>query len=454
MKRTSFLVVVTGLCTLGMLCGCAEGPGRMFGRGAAPTAGRMSKEKLRDELDNFQEFFRNNTSQALIEIEQRQPTVRTNRTVLLLRTRANQALQSMLEHDDPIIAFIETWGLCVRTTQYFEEGHGSRFFGEHQHFIVEAIKRNEAEIERIGGLLLDDEMFAGTRRNIHAFAGANPIKDTYSNGVVYATQVRTGEPNPYVDVVTLPLAPFEALRGVDRTALAIDKFSNTAARFSDVVEGFPETSKWQMQLLLYDLEETEMAKSFLASVSQLSESSARLAETAENLPQEIRQQLSELIEEVDARQANIQATLQQAEKTAETFARTAEGANQAAQQWDAAAKSTALALQEFAKLKPPKKKTIEPAKPFDILEYRDTIEAAAKTANELRELAVEIRTLAEPDFIDATLGQTTKQARGLTNYIFWRAALLAVLVFALALVYRIIINRVTGTQSKGPSSNL
>jgi hypothetical protein len=354
----------------------------------------------------------------------------------------------MMEHDDPIIAFIETWGLCVRTTQYFEEGHGSRLFGEHQHIIVDSVKRNEAEIERIGRLLLDDKMFDETRRNIHAFAARNPIKDTYSNGVVYATQVRPGEPNPYVDVVTLPLAPFEALRGVDRTALAIDKFSNTAARFADVVEGFPETSKWQMQLLLYDVEETEMAKSFLASVSQLSESSARLAETAENLPEEIRQQLSGLVEEVDAKQANIQTTLQQAEKTGQTFSRTAEDVNQAAQQWDAAAKSTVLALEEFAKLKPPKKKTTQPTKPFDILEYRDTIEAAAKTVNELRELAVEIRTLAEADVIDATLGQTTKQARGLTNYIFWRAALLAVLVFVLALVYRIIINRVPGKESK------
>jgi hypothetical protein len=360
----------------------------------------------------------------------------------------------MMEHMDPIIAFIETWGLCVRTTQYFEGGHGSRFFGEYQHIIVEAAKRNEAEIERIGRLLLDDEMFAETRRNIHAFADRNPIKDTYSNGVVYATQVRPGEPNPYVDVVTLPLAPFEALRGVDRTALAIDKFSNTAARFADVVEGFPETSKWQLQLLLYDLEETEMAKSFLASVSQLSESSARLAQTAENLPEEIRKQLSGLVDDVDTKQANIQATLQQAEKTADAFRRTAEDVNQAAQQWDAAAKNTALALQEFAKLKPPKKKTVKPAKPFDILEYRDTIEAAARTTNELRELAIEIRTLAEADVIDATLGETTKQARGLTNYIFWRAALLAVLVFALALAYRIVINRVTGTQSKGPSSNV
>lgn len=453
MKRVSF-IIVTGVCVLGMLCGCAEGPGRMFGRGAAPEAGLISKEKLRDELDNFQEFFRNNNSQAFLEIEQRQPTVKTNRTVLLLRTRGNQAFHTMMEHEDPIIAFIETWGICVRTTQYFEGGHGSRFFGEYQHFIVEAVKGNEAEIERIGRLLLDDEMFAETRRNIHAFTARNPIKDTYSNGVVYATQVRPGEPNPYVDVVTLPLAPFEALRGVDRTALAIDKFSNTAARFADVVEGFPETSKWQMQLLLYDLEETEMAKSFLASVSQLSESSARLAETTENLPEEIRQQLSGLVEEVDAKQANIQTTLQQAEKTGETFSRTAEEVNQAAQQWDAAAKSTVLALEEFAKLKPPKKKTVKPAKPFDILEYRDTIEAAAKTTNELRELAIEIRTLVEADVIDATLGQTTKQARGLTNYVFWRAALLAVLVFALALAYRIVINRVTGTQSKGPSRNV
>jgi len=443
MKRT-IIILVRGVCLLGMLCGCAEGPGRMFGGGQTPTAGRISKERLREELDRFEEFFRNNSGQALTEIEQRQPTIRTNRTVLLLRTRANQALRTMMEPKNPITAFIETWGLCVRTREFFEEGQGSGYFGEHQNLIIDAVKTNEAEIERIGGLLLDDEIFTKTRKSIHAFAGANPIKNTYSNGVVYATEVRAGEPNPYIEVVTLPLAPFEALRGVDRTAVAVDKFSNTAARFSDVVEGIPEASKWQLQLLLYDLEETEMAKSFLASMSQLSESSARLAETTEKLPE----QLSELVEGADAKQANIQATLEKAEKTAGAFRRTAEDVNQAAQQWDAAAKSTALALEEFAKLKLPEKKALEPAKPFDILEYRDTIEAAAKTANELRELAIEIRALAEPGFIDATLGQTSRQARGLTDYIFWRAALLAVLVFALALAYRILVMRLADKRTK------
>ena len=59
-----------------------------------------------------------------------------------------------------------------------------------------------------------------------------------------------------------------------------------------------------------------MAKLFQASVSQLSENSARLAETAETLPEEIREQLSGFIEEIDTKQSNLQVTLEEAEEVA------------------------------------------------------------------------------------------------------------------------------------------
>lgn len=435
------------------VCGCAEGPRRIFGRGAAPKAGRMSKEKLRDELDNFEEFYRNNTSQALIEIEQRQPTVRTSKRTLLLKTRANQAFHAMMEHEDSIIAFIETWGLCVRTTQYFEEGHGSRFFGEHQHFIVEAVKRNEAEIERIGRLLLDDKMFAETHRNAHAFAARNPIKDTYSNGVVYSTQVRAGEPNPYLSVITLPLAPLEALRGVDRTPLAIEKFSNTAARFSDVVEGFPEASKWQMQLLLYDLEETEMVKSLLESMSDFSDSSARFADTAEELPEK----LSTLISELDEKQANLQVTLEKAEKTSSAIEQTLVQAdkaaisfqvvtnniNQVATAWEKAALATTEVLAGFEIITTPSKDKDADTKPdFSLIDFRETVEVVGQTVSEMGDLTDKVYELIASEQLDKYASMPGK----LANLLAWRFGQLIILIFILAIMYRVIIVRFVNKQ--------
>ena len=111
------------------------------------------------------------------------------------------------------------------------------------------------------------------------------------------------------------MTPFRAIEGVDRTASAVNRFTDTAERFSDIVSELPESSRWQLQLLLYDLEETDMTKSFLASIAQFSESSSRLSKSVEELPKQLREALSQFTEETDEKQENLRKTLEQAEKT-------------------------------------------------------------------------------------------------------------------------------------------
>ena len=249
----------------------------------------------------------------------------------------------------------------------------------------------------------------------------------------------------------LPMSPFTAMQGVDRTATAIQSARGSMDHIADIVEGLPESARWQMLLLLLDMEETEMAKTVLTSMSTLSDSSVRFADSAEKLPEQLRQQLSLLIKEIDEKQENLQTTLDKAEQvaasverasaelsnTAETFGRTAQDVNQTAQQWDAAAKSTALALQEVVKLKPPKKETAEPAKPFNVLEYRDTAEAVGETVNEMRNLTAELNKLLESQ----QFAEYALMPEKITTLLAWRLGQLIVLFFVSALVYRIVVLR-------------
>ena len=449
-KVPAILVLVSCLF-LFALCGCGQKAKRTLRGRRTPQAGQISKEELRESLNNFEEFAVSNIKQVADRLDALMPDIKTKKTNLLKRARIQQAFHTMLEQEDSIIAFLETWALCVRVTNYLEEGEGRNLYGDYQEITIATAKRIEARIEQIGKRFLKENVFDQTRRQIHNFAGQNPIKGIYGNVIVYATQAEPGKPSTFDSVIALPMSPFTAMQGVDRTATAIQSARGSMDRIADIVEGLPESARWQMLLLLLDMEETEMAKTVLASMSTLSDSSVRFADTAEKLPEQMRQQLSLLIKEIDEEQENLQATLDKAEQvaasvesasaglsdTAKAFGRTAQDVNQTAQQWDAAAKSTALALQEFAKLKPPKKETTEPTKPFNVLEYRDTAEAVGETVNEMRNLTAELNKLLESQ----QFAEYALMPEKITTLLAWRLGQLIVLFFASALVYRIVVVR-------------
>ncbi|MBL7146752.1 MAG: hypothetical protein ISS76_21105 [Phycisphaerae bacterium] len=449
-RSGSIITVIVGILLLLLVEGCGSKDLRTIGSGVTPTTGEISKQELREQLDKFREFYKATLRQVSNELNERISSTRTEKTTLQMRARMVQGVNAMLDNDDSIVAFIETWALCTRFKMYLEEGEGSALFGEAHEIARNGSKRLEAEIERIGFIFLKNEVFEAARKNVTEFAHNNPIKGTFSNVIVYATEVQKNQPNPFLSVLKIPMTPFRAIEGVDRTASAIHQFSNTAERFSDIVAELPESSRWQLQLLLFDLEETNMTKSFLNSLTQLSESSSGLEKSVEKLPEQLHKQLTQFVEDIDSKQANLQQTLQQAEKTSLAVNDTLEKLNQAtisfgavvkdvsetAQAWETAAKATGEVVQEFNKNRPSQKE----ASSFNIRDYHDTAEQTSQAANDVKALLAEIEDLME-----------TRRYISLLNHLLLRAGGLIVLIFVLAVLYRLISVRLTIVKGSKPA---
>lgn len=425
-----------------ILNGCASKNVRTIGSGLTPSDKQISKEDLRDQLDKFAEYFKARLRQMSSDLYERVPSKRTEKTTLQMRARTIQGLNVMLDQEDSVIAFIETWALCSRFRVYLEEGDGANLYGEGQEIAVDYAKRVEAEIERIGRAFLKDDVFETTRKNINEFANANPIKGAFTGVTVFATEAQKDQTNPFMSVIKIPMTPFRAIEGVDRTATAVNRFTDTAERFSDIVNGLPESSRWQLQLLLYDLEETDMTKSFLASLAQFSESSSRLSKSVEELPKQLREELTKFIQETDEKQENLRKTLQQAEKTtlavnnaieqldktSGSLGNVAKDITQTAQAWESAAKTTGDVIQNFDKLKGPAEKK----QSFDINEYRAAAEQTSRAANDINALLSQVEDLLE-----------TRRYGSMVNHLVLCAAGLLMLIFVLAVLYRIISARLT-----------
>jgi hypothetical protein len=448
MIACKYTIIIVCVILILLPAGCGRKAQRTIGSGVTPTSGQVSKQELGERLDKFREYFKATLRQVANELNERVPSTRTEKTTLQMRARMAQGLNAMLDQDDSIVAFIETWALCTRFRMYLEEGEGIELFGDAHQVALAGSKRLEAEIQRIGSIFLKEDVFEAARKNVTEFAHNNPIRGTFSNVIVYATEEQKGQANPFVNVLKIPMTPFRAIEGVDRTASAIHQFSNTAERFSDIVSELPESSRWQLQLLLFDLEEANMTKSFLNSLTQVSESSARLEKTAEQLPQRLREQLTQFVEDIDKRQANLQQTLQQAEKTslalnttlekldktAGSFNAAARDITETAQAWENAAKATGQVVEGFNKLKPPPQ-TEEST--FDIKDYRDTAEQTSQAANDIKALLADIEDLLE-----------SRRYSSVLNDLLLRAAGLVVLIFALAVLYRIISVRLATTKGR------
>lgn len=409
----------------------------------------LSKEELKASLDKFEEFFTSNIKQSAAEIDRLSTDVKHHKLTLMYRAKLITALHNMLEQEDPLVSFIDVWSLSVRLRDYLESGQGAELFGQYQDVAVNSSGQIEAEIESIARTFLSEVVFEETRNNVYSFANSNPIQGTFSKTMVYATETRRDSPSPFESVITLPLAPFRAMEGVDRGAAAIYKFSGTAEKFSDVVEELPESARWQLLLLLYELEETKMTKSFLGSLETISESSQKIAEIAEKMPTQIRQETSTLLDEIDDRQANIQKTFEKAEQTAEamegliaktdqlgkTLGETAESIEATADAWQEAADATTETLSVFAK-KEPKEKT---QGSFTINDLRATADSITSAAAEIRRLN------------DELAGNTDKmsaQMRGFANVVTVRIALLLVLVFVLVIATRLFRPRLRNPKSR------
>jgi hypothetical protein len=418
-----------------LFAGCDGEKERTLGTGVAPTKGQISKEDLRAQLNDFTDYFKSTVNAAADDMVQKSGRKKDHMISLQNRSKTLQGLYAVSQQPDAIISFIDTWALCTRLRIYFEEGDGSKVYGENQAIAVDTARGIESRVEDVGKMFLSEKAFQTTKKNINEFARANPLKANFSNIVMYATAVKVGGKHPFESITRIPMAPFRGMEGVEHTAIAINNFTDTAGHFSDIVSDLPESTRWQMLLFLYELEETEMAKSFVSSAAKLSDSSDKLAVNSEKLPERMREQMSILMDEIDKKQANLQVTLAQADKTAESvriaLEKVKEGAGsvdaaaksvtQTADAWKEAAAATGDAVKEIAKLVPSQ-------------------QAASSTFSlkDIKETAVEIRATAD-------------DLRNLSGVLTWRVVEIIAAILIAALIYRTAVLKMA--RASGPKKS-
>jgi len=248
------------------------------------------------------------------------------------------------------------------------------------------------------------------------------------------------------------LVPLRAIGGMDETAASIHHAALVVAEAVHVATQLPERLHWQLELLTYEMEDTDTLTSARGAMDSLSQSSESLVATARDLPAQLREEITRTIAEVDAKQANLQVTLREAQAALEAGDRTVVNARATLDSVATASVALESTLREFRGMMSDFKPAAgtqapavpsEPARPFDINEYTRAAEGIAKAAAELNAALVSARSLAAPgDGQPAALEVVNANVRATANHIAWLIAGTVAAVLALLLAYRVLSRRI------------
>ena len=270
---------------------------------------------------------------------------------------------------------------------------------------------------------------------------------TYNKLVVMATKVQEQQAGPLLSIISAPMAPFRAMEGVDRTADAIYQVRNSVDRFTDVVKDMPESTRWESIMLMDELEDSPMTRSFLASLEKFSDSTARLADTAETLPlmMEDMQQSQEALQQTllmsKETSIEIRETVDRFTEAADAFDRTGKTLQEMADTWNKAAASSIELVQLF-KTKSPREPDAPP--PFTMRDFDALVVRIGQTAEKINDTAAQLQKTMDAEVKE----QITRSLNASIDHLAKRIFQLLLVVFGLLLVFYFITRRRTHEGTK------
>lgn len=235
----------------------------------------LSELELQQKLAGFYVTFVNRVESATEQAAMQTGDLALRRKLIEGRIRAVRACRQVVFEHPPMAAFVDTWNLCLQMHQYLNSPAAGEYFGDAQPLIATAADKLESDIEDLGRLFLDTNQLAQAKAKLEVFARTHPF--SASQELPLTSQQASGDTLELGWLLEIPLSPFRAFQGVDQTAAAVHEFNFVAAGFAQTARDLPQELSWQLELRLIQLQ----------------------------------QELQTTLDEIDHKQTNTQATLQQ-----------------------------------------------------------------------------------------------------------------------------------------------
>jgi hypothetical protein len=408
------------ICALAAaLAGCAV----LRMPGSRPT---YSQEELREELSDFAGHFHLLVSQAADTIDASTSDPAIRKRTLMWKLQFIPLVEQAAVDPNPQEGFVSLLTLVVSAHQNLGQEPAGGLFGEQQQVAIEVVRELEAELRGIGSRFLGAKEMARVEQEIEGLVRAQPAGRTETAmQSIRRTLAGVEQSSAFRRVVSVPLSPFRALEGVGNSADEIRDFNTIARGFARSMERLPEQLRWQIELLLFEIESRETTRAGLASLQSVAGSAERLSGVAAALPDDVRS----LLEDSSATLAQLQEVVSTAQALAGPLRDASEQLQRASASWE-----VILGPREGGAERPP-------GRPFDVREWESAVREIGATAQHLERLLQEVRATGEAEPLAAALERADRLTRAWIDLAAWRVAQLMLAGLALALAYRLIAAR-------------
>jgi hypothetical protein len=437
MRKTVLLLVLLSTTS----CSILTSVGRRV-TSLVPGDSALTLDELRSGLLDFSSLFTMHVTDAADQISAATVESRIRRLSLLWKINMPPVAQLAASDPNPRTGYVEVLTVAVSQRQFFENGAGSSLFGPQQSIALEAAKEIEQAALREGSRFLPPDKLDELHTEVEQLAKEHPIRGEFLHENIQAGLQKAETGGAFDDIISVPMAPFRAIAGVESGAQAIHEFNSTAEQFTDIVDQLPQRLRWQMELLSYDLQEQGgVLEKSLKSFDLVAESAQRLSIVAEQAPEAMRQTIVAISADLELRSATLKALLEQYRaaiadtgKTANDLAPIIEGLAKTSEQLNQAGVAWTAALTEFNAPSPPLPPGTPAPKPFDITDYEKTAVAMHATAEEIRALLTTV--------------QQTEEAisKPLADLLLRNGLILIAAFFAALLAYRVIASRIAPSR--------
>ncbi|MFT5052522.1 MAG: hypothetical protein ACI8QZ_003957, partial [Chlamydiales bacterium] len=406
--------------------------------GSRDSAVSIPANELRLLLDSFNKDFSTAIQRMSDLVVNGSSDPATQRNAMTWKMRLVPLCRSFMDHPEAKVTFIDTWALCAQIVDFVDSNADAEHGDTAGLALIErqTVDGLVKRVENIGNTFLTPTEMEETRILIESFADDHEIGERF-----FAFHRTHGSEIPLgsfmTSMVATPLSKLNPFGGVSETAVAIHEVSESANAFRDAVVELPDILRWQVELAMHDLRNSEQVASALASIAEVAKSTTEIGTVAEALPDELRRTL----EEANGTVERLEPLVLAATELMENF--TAAGTAwvttiQALQEMLA---SMTGANDEGGAEPAQASEPVQPARPFDILEYAETAEQLTAAANELHGLLDEVRTIAGGEEINQVASTVDSTARSAIDHMVLRIGELVLVIVAALIVLRAVWSR-------------
>ena len=284
--------------------------------------GPLAPEELSPTLIAFSNRLEARIDRAAGDIELQGAGNDIRRATLQWRIRTSEFVGESLGRPNAVVSMVELWYLCVSMETFYGKGPGAAFFGTHQVIALDTIRQLRGEAEGIVKMVLPLARFTKLKDEITSAVGRGEL--------FAASQIEQGNilsdllsVSHLQTILSIPLAPFDALNGVSKGSDALHELASVGARAVELAARYPRLLTWYIQLMSVEIQDQDAAKSALADLHQLSISAKDLGQTAKDLPVRMRIEANALLDQSREAQKTTQTTLDRAQATADALDRAA-----------------------------------------------------------------------------------------------------------------------------------